>query len=113
MGRYQRQLVDAEAGVYRYDRLLVLRTTHMPAVLFEAGSIINREEELTAASAERHAVLAAAVTAAVVEFCAERSAKTIALSAQRRVAKKTLHAKKPPKQGEPQVVSAPEVTVIY
>src|SRR5438034_8799754 len=37
MGNRQRKLVDAEAGVYRYDQLIVLRSTRMPAVLLEAG----------------------------------------------------------------------------
>src|SRR5262245_54309541 len=46
MGHRQRLLVDAKMGVYRYDQLIVLRTTQMPAVLLEAGSIINRSEEL-------------------------------------------------------------------
>src|SRR5215204_601729 len=46
MGNRQRLLIDAQAGVYRYDQLVVLRDTGMPAVLLEAGSIINREEEL-------------------------------------------------------------------
>ena len=46
MRNRRRELVDATAGVYRYDKLIVLRTTRMPAVLFEAGSIVNREEEL-------------------------------------------------------------------
>ena len=46
MGHRQRLLVDAQEGVYRYDQLIVLRDTNMPAVLLEAGSIINREEEL-------------------------------------------------------------------
>ena len=46
MGRYRHELIDAEAGVYRYDHLIVLHTAHMPAVLLEAGSIINRQDEL-------------------------------------------------------------------
>jgi N-acetylmuramoyl-L-alanine amidase len=41
MGRYRRELVDAEVGVYRFDQLIVLRMTRMPAVLLEAGSIIT------------------------------------------------------------------------
>ena len=53
MGHRQRLLVDVKAGVYRYDQLIVLRTTQMPAVLLEAGSIINREEELLMSSPER------------------------------------------------------------
>lgn len=70
MGKRRRQLVDAEAGVYRYDQLIVLRHARMPAVLLEAGSIINRDEELESGSSERRASITAAVTSAVEEFCA-------------------------------------------
>jgi N-acetylmuramoyl-L-alanine amidase len=73
MGRHRHELVDAEAGVYRYDQLLVLRKTQMPAVLLEAGSIVNRQEELELATPERRALVADAVTAAVEEFCAARA----------------------------------------
>ena len=73
MGNRRRQLVDAEAGVYRYDQLIVLRNTRMPAVLLEAGSIVNREEELLLDSPERQALIATAVTDAVEAFCAARS----------------------------------------
>jgi N-acetylmuramoyl-L-alanine amidase len=72
MGRYRRELVDAEAGVYRFDKLIVLRATRMPAVLLEAGSIVNRDEELLMESPERQALIAAAVTDAVDKFCAAR-----------------------------------------
>jgi N-acetylmuramoyl-L-alanine amidase len=77
MGNRQRQLVDAEAGVYRYDQLVVLRKTLMPAVLLEAGSIVNREEELLLDSPERQALIAAAVTDAVEAFCAARSPRKV------------------------------------
>ncbi len=73
MGSRQRKLVDAEAGVYRYDQLIVLRRTRMPAVLLEAGSIVNRDEELLLDSPERQALIAAAATDAVEAFCAARS----------------------------------------
>jgi len=43
MGRYRHELVDEEAGVYRYDYLIVLHSTRMPAVLLEAGSIIKEK----------------------------------------------------------------------
>jgi N-acetylmuramoyl-L-alanine amidase len=72
MGHRQRLLVDAKVGVYRYDQLIVLRTTQMPAVLLEAGSIINRDEELVMNSPERRSLIGAAVTDAVEGFCAIR-----------------------------------------
>ena len=68
MGRYRHELVDAEAGVYRYDHLIVLHSARMPAVLLEAGSIVNRQEELDLATPERRPIVAEAVTAAVEEF---------------------------------------------
>ena len=75
LGNRRRVLVDARAGVYRYDQLIVLRHTGMPAVLLEAGSIINRDEELLSASPERQKLIASGVTAAVDEFCASRLPK--------------------------------------
>ena len=71
MGARRRQLVDREAGVYRFDRLAVLLGTKMPAVLLEAGSIINRDEELVMESPERQGSIAEAVTEAVERFCAQ------------------------------------------
>jgi N-acetylmuramoyl-L-alanine amidase len=70
MGHYQRTLVDAEAGVYRYDQLRVLRETRMPAVLLEAGSIINRDEELLLDSPEHRALISASVADAADAYCA-------------------------------------------
>jgi N-acetylmuramoyl-L-alanine amidase len=84
MGRYRHQLVDREAGVYRYDQLIVLRDTRMPAVLLEAGSIVNRQEELDLASPERRAATSAAVTAAVEDFCALRARSGTARQSRRR-----------------------------
>ncbi len=72
MGRYQRKLLDKETGVYLYDDLVVLRKTRMPAVLLEAGSIINRDEELQMNSPERQNIISSGVTAAVKEFCDPR-----------------------------------------
>lgn len=73
MGHRRRVLVDAEAGVYRYDQLIVLRQTRMPAVLLEAGSIVNRQEELELATPERRVLTSAAIAAAVANFCAARA----------------------------------------
>ncbi|MBR0958317.1 N-acetylmuramoyl-L-alanine amidase [Bradyrhizobium japonicum] len=72
MGRYRRQLLDRDVGVYRYDGLVVLSRTRSAAVLLEAGSIINRDEEMEMNSAERQELIAGAVAAAVGEFCERR-----------------------------------------
>jgi len=73
MRHRRRELVDEAAGVYRYDQLVVLRLTHMPAVLLEAGSIVNRREELALATPERVATESDAVVAAVQDFCAAQA----------------------------------------
>src|SRR6202044_2712613 len=69
MGKYQHPLLNKETGVYSYDQLVVLRSTRMPAVLLEAGSIINRDEELKMDSPERQDIISNAVATAVKEFC--------------------------------------------
>jgi N-acetylmuramoyl-L-alanine amidase len=69
MGKYRHDLLDKSAGVYRYDHLVVLMTTRMPAVLLEAGSIINRDEELQVAGQERQDATIGAVADALKEYC--------------------------------------------
>jgi N-acetylmuramoyl-L-alanine amidase len=69
MGHYQHPLLNKETGVYSYDKLIVLKSTRMPAVLLEAGSIINRDEELKMDSPERRDIVSSAVAAAAKEFC--------------------------------------------
>jgi len=75
MGNRRRELLDAEFGVYRFDELYVLKHPQMPAALLEAGSIINRDEELLSNTEERQALIAASVVGAVEEFCAGRKAR--------------------------------------
>jgi N-acetylmuramoyl-L-alanine amidase len=72
MGRYRHPLLNKETGVYSYDELVVLRKTRMAAVLLEAGSIINREEELMMETDERRNIISSGVAAAVKEFCDPR-----------------------------------------
>jgi N-acetylmuramoyl-L-alanine amidase len=72
MGRHRHPLLNKETGVYSYDELIVLRKTRMPAVLLEAGSIINRDEELEMASPERRNIISSGVVAAVKQFCDRR-----------------------------------------
>jgi N-acetylmuramoyl-L-alanine amidase len=83
MGHRRRELVDPVAGVYRYDQLIVLRMTRMPAVLLEAGSIVNRQEELDLGTEDRRARTSAAIVAAVQDFCAARARPVAAKPAPR------------------------------
>ena len=76
MGERQRKLVDAAAGVYRYDQLIVLRDTRMPAVLLEAGSIINRDEEKLMTDPRHQSRISAAVADAVEVFCSLRPSQS-------------------------------------
>jgi N-acetylmuramoyl-L-alanine amidase len=70
-------LVDRERGIYdAYDNLAVLYESRMPAVLFEAGMIVNRAEEQVLSSPARRATVAKAVAEAVERFCAVRVPQT-------------------------------------
>jgi N-acetylmuramoyl-L-alanine amidase len=92
MGRWRHILLDADVGVYRYDTLFVLKKTQMPAVLLEAGSIANRDEELVVASLERQQLISAAVVDAVDGFCAAQSHKPALQIAQVSKARHVLSA---------------------
>ena len=72
MGKNQHPLLNKETGVYSYDKLIVLKKTRMAAVLLEAGSIINREEELKMASPEYRNIVSSGVATAIKEFCDSR-----------------------------------------
>jgi N-acetylmuramoyl-L-alanine amidase len=56
---------DRDNGVHYYDNLVVLHTARSPAVLLEAGVIVNREEEIRLASPDTQRRIAAAVAAGV------------------------------------------------
>ena len=73
-----RELIDRALGVYRYDDLAVLRTATMPAVLFEAGVIVNRREEARLQQPAHRRLLADALTRAAVAFCEGREPKHVA-----------------------------------
>jgi N-acetylmuramoyl-L-alanine amidase len=61
--------LDASRGIYRRDHLFVLNHSNMPALLFEAGFIINRDEELILSSPGHQEKIASAMTDAVRKFC--------------------------------------------
>jgi N-acetylmuramoyl-L-alanine amidase len=63
-----RDLVDAQLGVYRFDELVLLRTTGIPSVLFEAGVIVDRDEERRLAKAGYRKRIAQALSRGVTVF---------------------------------------------
>jgi N-acetylmuramoyl-L-alanine amidase len=63
-------MVDRARGIYAFDNIVVLHETEMPALILEAGMIVNRHEEVILASPVRRATIARAVVDAVSKFCA-------------------------------------------
>lgn len=56
-----REWADKANGVYFYDDLIVLKTAAMPAVLLEAGVIVNKEEEQAVQTPQRRNLIATAI----------------------------------------------------
>jgi N-acetylmuramoyl-L-alanine amidase len=61
--------LDSSRGIYRRDELHVLRRAAMPAVLLEAGTIVNRNEEIEVSTPAYRSRVAAAVATAISKFC--------------------------------------------
>ena len=95
MGRFRRTLLDAQAGVYRYDALYLLKKSRVPAALLEAGKIVNRDEELLLAAPERQELIAMAVAAAVEGYCAARAARKPAQVVRNRAPQRAKRIKRP------------------
>jgi N-acetylmuramoyl-L-alanine amidase len=69
-----RVVLDPARGIYRYDELIVLRQARSAAVLFEAGIIVNRSEEVLLQSAEYQSRISSSILAAINWFCGMRQA---------------------------------------
>lgn len=65
-----RPLIDSSKGIYRFDDLLILKNSKIPAVLVECGVIVNRQEEKLLASKTYQHNLVAAIERAVLRFAA-------------------------------------------
>lgn len=63
--RWKHVAADAENGVWYYDNLVVLYRTTLPAVLFEAGVIKHRDEELELRNPARQARMADALATGI------------------------------------------------
>ncbi|WP_295457781.1 N-acetylmuramoyl-L-alanine amidase [uncultured Thiodictyon sp.] len=64
-----RPLLDAALGIYRFDDLIVLKAASMPAVLLEAGVILNRDEERQLTDTAYRQRIAGAIVAAAQQYC--------------------------------------------
>ena len=72
-----RETLDGEAGVFEFRNLRVLKQASVPAILFEAGIIVNRAEEMELASPARRQLAAAAIVDAVTDMCARRGTAVV------------------------------------
>ncbi len=61
-------LVDRERGIYKYNKLIVLKGATMPAVLLECGIIVNRDEELALSQAEYQEKIITSIIAAIKKY---------------------------------------------
>ena len=64
-----RPVLDAKLGLFRFDGLAVLKTTQVPAVLFEAGVIVNPEEELKLENPAVRGRIVEALAKGISSFC--------------------------------------------
>jgi N-acetylmuramoyl-L-alanine amidase len=70
-----RGTLDADHGVFEFRNLKVLREATAPAILLEAGIIVNRAEEVELASPARRNLMARAIADAVAAMCAGQGSK--------------------------------------
>lgn len=64
-----RPVFDADAGVFFYDKLVILRKTTVPAVLLESAVITNRDDEKRAGDPAFRKKIVDAIIAATSAFC--------------------------------------------
>ena len=72
-----RPLLHQRLGIYQYDGLAVLRKTAMPAVLLEAGVLVDRTDEAYVSNPHNQQALVEAVTRALRPW-RERLARSLA-----------------------------------
>jgi N-acetylmuramoyl-L-alanine amidase len=66
-----KDLIDKTRGIYKYNNLVVLKNTNMPAVLFECGIIKNQYEELRLSNSEYQHRLADTIFTAIRKYFAK------------------------------------------
>lgn len=66
-----KDLIDRTRGIYKYNQLVVLKRTRMPAVLFECGVIKNEYEELQLSNPEYQHKIADTILRAIKKYFAK------------------------------------------
>lgn len=64
-----RELVDQKKGIYKFDDLVILKQTRIPAILLECGIIVNRQEELKLRDLAIQSKIVAAIMKSIIAFC--------------------------------------------
>jgi len=62
-------LIDKKRGIKRYDNLVVIKYSKMPAILIENGVIINREEERKLGDTAYRGGIVSAIANGISEWC--------------------------------------------
>jgi N-acetylmuramoyl-L-alanine amidase len=68
-----KDLIDKTRGIYKYNKLVVLKEAKMPAVLFECGIIKNRNEELQLCDSAYQHKLVTALFKTINLYCIQLS----------------------------------------
>ena len=66
-----RELLDSRLGIYRYDQLLVLRKTDIPAVLLEVGVIPDQKDEAYVSDESNQIKITTAIVTAIQRYVTE------------------------------------------
>jgi N-acetylmuramoyl-L-alanine amidase len=69
-----RELLDTRLGIYRYDDLVVLKKAEIPAVLLEAGVIVDQNDEAYVTQAGHQQAIAGAIVQSLKKFAALQGA---------------------------------------
>lgn len=64
-----RELLDKEKGIYRFDDLIVLKSASIPTILIEVGVIVNRDEEAMVTEKSYRRAFASAIVNSVWSLC--------------------------------------------
>lgn len=63
-----RDLIDQEKGIYKFDELIILKNAKIPAVLFECGIIVNRDEEKASSDPVYYGKITHSILRAIIDY---------------------------------------------